>query len=61
MYHREVTAILEEWRLLLFVILENQSNDSDDHHAELKKSFPCNHNCHPLSSERGQRLCITPG
>ena len=26
--YREVTVTLEEWRLLLFAILENQSNDS---------------------------------
>ena len=28
LHHREVTVILEEWRLLLFAILENQSNNS---------------------------------
>ena len=40
LHHREVTVILEEWRLLLFVILENQSNDSQNDHAELKQFTP---------------------
>ena len=56
MLHREVTARLEAWRLLLFIIcLENQGNDSSNEHAELKNPFPCNiHTCHPLSYDWGQ-------
>ena len=38
--YREVTVTLEEWRLLLFAILENQSNDSQNDHAELKQFTP---------------------
>ena len=53
MLHREVTARLEAWRLLLFIIcLENQGNDSSNEHAELKNPFPCNiHTCHELRSD----------
>ena len=52
MLHREVTARLEAWRLLLFIIcLENQGNDSSNEHAELKNPFPCNHSCHELRSD----------
>ena len=40
LHHREVTVILEEWRLLLFAILENQTNDSQNDHAELKQFTP---------------------
>ena len=48
------------WRLLLIIIrLDNQSDDCGNDHAELKQSFPCNHNHHPLSCDRGQRS-ITP-
>ena len=62
MLHREVTARLEAWRLLLFIIdLENQSNDSSNEHAELKNSIPCNiHTCHPLSFTIGGKRSITP-
>ena len=62
MLHREVTARLEAWRLLLFIIcLENQGNDSSNEHAELKNSFPCNiHTCHPLSFTIGGKRSITP-
>ena len=38
--YREVTVTLEEWRLLLFAILENQTNDSQNDHAELKQFTP---------------------
>ena len=53
MLHREVTARLEAWRLLLFIIcLENQGNDSSNEHAGLKNPFPCNiHTCHELRSD----------
>lgn len=53
MLHREVTARLEAWRLLLFIIcLKKQSNDSGNEHAELKNPFPCNiHTCHELRSD----------
>ena len=51
---------MESWRLLLIIIrLDNQSDDCGNDHAELKQSFPCNHNHHPLSCDRGQRS-ITP-
>ena len=51
MDQKEVIASVRGRRLLLFVIivsLDNQGNDSGNDHAELKESFPCNHN-HPPS------------
>lgn len=40
MDYREVIATLESGRLLLFAILENQTNDSQNDHAELKQFTP---------------------
>ena len=50
--YEEITVTLGKvgrLSLLIIVGLENQGNDSRNDHAELKKSFPCNHNRHPLS------------
>ena len=54
----EIIVTLERVRRLslLVVILANQGNDSNNEHAELKNSFPCNiHTCHPLSLRSGAK------
>ena len=63
MCHEEIIVTLERvgrLSLLVIVILADQGNDGNDDHAELKNSFPCNHNRHPLSIWKGAKEELPP-
>ena len=56
---QEVTAQLGNWGGYFFFCLKEQDNNADDHKAELKQLWICNHQ-HPLLSQEGKRSVLPP-